>query len=139
MVKKITYKKYLEIFAKTKNSSVEEIFLRQLRCFEHCGKKSVEILNTCFQTPFEFYKLIQALKEKKVEEKDMEDIIAFCYYLHENKKEISVENVLECVDNKEEIEKFKKDIFFSKLIRKNAILEMLNFYCFFDEENKNVN
>ena len=137
--KKITYKKYLEIFAKTKNSSVEEIFLRQLRCFEHCGKKSVEILNTCFQTPFEFYKLIQELKEKKVEEKDMEDIIAFCYYLHENKKEISVENVLECVDNKEEIEKFKKDIFFSKLIRKNAILEMLNFYCFFDEENKNDN
>ena len=63
----------------------------------------------------------------------MEDIIAFCYYLHENKKEINVDNVLECVDNKEEIEKFKKDIFFSKLIRKNAILEMLNFYCFFDE------
>ena len=120
--KKITYKKYLEIFAKTKNSSVEEIFLRQLRCFEHCGKKCVEVLNSCFQTPVEFYNLIQGLKRKKVDENNMEDVIACCYYLHENKKDINVKNVLECFDIKEEIEKFKKDIFFFYLIRKNAIL-----------------
>ena len=131
---KITYKKYLEIFAKTKNSSVEEIFLRQLRCFEHCGKKCVEILNTCFQTPIGFYKLIQGLKKENVDEQNMEEIIACCYYLHEIKKEINVENVLECFDNKEEIEKFKKDIFFTKLLRKNAVIEMLNFYCFYDED-----
>ena len=131
--KKITYKKYLEIFAKTKNSSVEEIFLRQLRCFEHCGKKCVEVLNSCFQTPVEFYNLIQGLKRKKVDENNMEDVIACCYYLHENKKDINVKNVLECFDIKEEIEKFKKDIFFAKLMRKMAVLEMLNFYCFFDE------
>ena len=92
---KITYKKYLEIFAKTKNSSVEEIFLRQLRCFEHCGKKCVEVLNSCFQTPIEFYKLIQGLKKENVDEKNMEEIIACCYYLHENKKKIDIENVLE--------------------------------------------
>ena len=134
--KKITYKKYLEIFAKTKNSSVEEIFLRQLRCFEHCGKKCVEVLNSCFQTPVEFYNLIQGLKRKKVDENNMEDVIACCYYLHENKKDINVKNVLECFDIKEEIEKFKKDIFFAKLMRKMAVLEMLNFYCFYDE-NKN--
>ena len=133
---KITYKKYLEIFAKTKNSSVEEIFLRQLRCFEHCGKKCVEVLNSCFQTPIEFYKLIQGLKKEKVDEKNMEDIIACSYYLHENKKKIDVENILECFDNKEEIKKFKKDIFFAKLMRKNAVLEMLNFYCFYDEEKE---
>ena len=131
---KITYKKYLEIFAKTKNSSVEEIFLRQLRCFEHCGKKCVEVLNSCFQTPIEFYKLIQGLKKEKVDENNMEEIIACCYYLHENKKKIDVKNVLECFDNLEEIEKFKKDILFTKLMRKNAVLEMLNFYCFYDEE-----
>ena len=136
--KKITYKKYLEIFAKTKNSSVEEIFLRQLRCFEHCGKKCVEVLNSCFQTPVEFYNLIQGLKRKKVDENNMEDVIACCYYLHENKKDINVKNVLECFDIKEEIEKFKKDIFFAKLMRKMAVLEMLNFYCFYDE-NKNKN
>lgn len=134
--KKINYKKYLEIFAKTKNSSVEEIFLRQLRCFEHCGKKCVEVLNSCFQTPVEFYNLIQGLKRKKVDENNMEDVIACCYYLHENKKDINVKNVLECFDIKEEIEKFKKDIFFAKLMRKMAVLEMLNFYCFYDE-NKN--
>ena len=134
--KKINYKKYLEIFAKTKNSSVEEIFLRQLRCFEHCGKKCVEVLNSCFQTPVEFYNLIQGLKQKKVDESNMEDVIACCYYLHENKKDINVKNVLECFDIKEEIEKFKKDIFFAKLMRKMAVLEMLNFYCFYDE-NKN--
>ena len=134
---KITYKKYLEIFAKTKNSSVEEIFLRQLRCFEHCGKKCVEVLNSCFQTPIEFYKLIQGLKKENVDEKNMEEIIACCYYLHENKKKIDIENVLECFENQEEIEKFKKDIFFAKLLRKNAVQEMLNFYCFYDDEKEN--
>ena len=134
---KITYKKYLEIFAKTKNSSVEEIFLRQLRCFEHCGKKCVEVLNSCFQTPIEFYKLIQGLKKENVDEKNMEEIIACCYYLHENKKKIDIENVLECFEIQEEIEKFKKDIFFAKLLRKNAVQEMLNFYCFYDDEKEN--
>ena len=134
---KITYKKYLEIFAKTKNSSVEEIFLRQLRCFEHCGKKCVEVLNSCFQTPIEFYKIIQGLKKENVDEKNMEEIIACCYYLHENKKKIDIENVLECFENQEEIEKFKKDIFFAKLLRKNAVQEMLNFYCFYDDEKEN--
>ena len=134
---KMTYKKYLEIFAKTKNSSVEEIFLRQLRCFEHCGKKCVEVLNSCFQTPIEFYKLIQGLKKENVDEKNMEEIIACCYYLHENKKKIDIENVLECFEIQEEIEKFKKDIFFAKLLRKNAVQEMLNFYCFYDDEKEN--
>ena len=134
---KITYKKYIEIFAKTKNSTVEEIFLRQLRCFEHCGKKCVEVLNNCFQTPLSFYKLIQELKKENVNEKDMENIIACCYYLHENKKEINTKNVLKCFDNKDEIEKFKKEIFFTKLLRKLAVLEMLNFYCFYDED-KNI-
>ena len=134
---KITYKKYLEIFAKTKNSSVEEIFLRQLRCFEHCGKKCVEVLNSCFQTPLEFYKLIQELKKENVDEKNMEELIACCYYLYENKKIINAKNVMECFENMEDIEKFKKDIFFSKLMRKNAVQEMLNFYCFYDE-NKNI-
>ena len=134
---KITYKKYLEIFAKTKNSSVEEIFLRQLRCFEHCGKKCVEVLNSCFQTPLEFYKLIQELKKENVDEKNMEELIACCYYLYENKKIINAKNVLECFENMEDIEKFKKDIFFAKLMRKNAVQEMLNFYCFYDE-NKNI-
>ena len=133
---KITYKKYLEIFAKTKNSSVEEIFLRQLRCFEHCGKKCVEVLNSCFQTPIEFYKLIQGLKKENVDEKNMEEIIACCYYLHENKKKINVNNVIECFENQEEIEKFKKDIFFAKLLRKNAVQEMLNFYCFYDDDKE---
>ena len=133
---KITYKKYLEIFAKTKNSSVEEIFLRQLRCFEHCGKKCVEVLNNCFQTPFEFYKIIQGLKKENVDEKKMEELIACCYYLHENKKIINVNNILKCFDNLEEIEKFKKDILFAKLLRKNAVIEMLNFYCFFDEDKQ---
>ena len=133
---KITYKKYLEIFAKTKNSSVEEIFLRQLRCFEHCGKKCVEVLNSCFQTPIEFYKLIQGLKKENVDEKNMEEIIACCYYLHENKKKIDVNNVIECFENQEEIEKFKKDIFFAKLLRKNAVQEMLNFYCFYDDDKE---
>ena len=134
---KITYKKYLEIFAKTKNSSVEEIFLRQLRCFEHCGKKCVEVLNSCFQTPLEFYKLIQELKKENVDEKNMEELIACCYYLYENKKKINAKNVMECFENMEDIEKFKKDIFFAKLMRKNAVQEMLNFYCFYDE-NKNI-
>ena len=135
--KKITYKKYIEIFAKTKNSTIEEIFLRQLRCFEHCGKKCVEILNNCFKTPLSFYQIIQGLKEKKVNEKDMENVIACCYYLHENKKEINVKNILKCFENNDEIEKFKKDIFFTKLLRKLAVLEMLNFYCYFDED-KNI-
>ena len=134
---KITYKKYLEIFAKTKNSSVEEIFLRQLRCFEHCGKKCVEVLNSCFQTPLEFYKLIQELKKENVDEKNMEELISCCYYLYENKKIINAKNVMECFENMEDIEKFKKDIFFAKLMRKNAVQEMLNFYCFYDE-NKNI-
>ena len=134
---KITYKKYLEIFAKTKNSSVEEIFLRQLRCFEHCGKKCVEVLNSCFQTPLEFYKLIQELKKENVDEKNMEELIACCYFLYENKKIINAKNVMECFENMEDIEKFKKDIFFAKLMRKNAVQEMLNFYCFYDE-NKNI-
>ena len=134
---KITYKKYLEIFAKTKNSSVEEIFLRQLRCFEHCGKKCVEVLNSCFQTPLEFYKLIQELKKENVDEKNMEELIACCYYLYENKKIINAKNVMECFENMVDIEKFKKDIFFAKLMRKNAVQEMLNFYCFYDE-NKNI-
>ena len=71
--------------------------------------------------------------------KKMEELIACCYYLHENKKIINVNNILECFDNLEEIEKFKKDILFAKLLRKNAVIEMLNFYCFFDEENKNDN
>jgi len=132
--KKITYKKYVEIFAKTKHSTVEEIFLRQLRCFEHCGKKCVEVLNNCFQTPLSFYQLVQGLKEKKAKEKDMTNIIACCYYLHENNKDINVENVLQCFENKEEIEKFKKEICFTKLLRKLAVLEMLNFYCFYDED-----
>ena len=131
---KITYKKYLEIFAKTKNSTVEEIFLRQLRCFEHCGKKCVEILSNCFQTQLSFYKIIQGLKKKKVSEKNMENFIACCYYLHEKKMEINVENILECFENIEEIEIFKKNIFFSKLFRKSAIIEMLNYYCFYDED-----
>ena len=134
---KITYQKYLEIFAKTKNSSVEEIFLRQLRCFEHCGKKCVEVLNSCFQTPLEFYKLIQELKKENVDEKNMEELIACCYFLYENKKIINAKNVMECFENMEDIEKFKKDIFFAKLMRKNAVQEMLNFYCFYDE-NKNI-
>jgi hypothetical protein len=64
----------------------------------------------------------------------MEEIIACCYYLHENKKNINVKNVMECFDNMDEIEKFKKDVFFAKLLRKNAVVEMLNFYCFYDEE-----
>ena len=135
--KKITYKKYIENFAKTKNSTVEEIFLRQLRCFEHCGKKCVEILNNCFQTQLSFYKLIQGLKKKKVDEKNMENVIACCYYLHENKKDINVQNILKCFENIDEIEKFKKDIFFSKLFRKLAVIEMLNYYCFYNED-KNI-
>ena len=62
---KITYNKYWQIFAETKNSIVEETFLRQLRCFEHCGKKCVEILNNLFQTKLNFNKIIQGLKKKK--------------------------------------------------------------------------
>ena len=135
--KKITYKKYVETFAKTKNSTVEEIFLRQLRCFEHCGKKCVEILNNCFKTQLSFYKLIQGLKKKKVDEKNMENVIACCYYLHENNKDINVQNILKCFENIDEIEKFKKEILFSKLFRKLAVIEMLNYYCFYDED-KNI-
>ena len=133
--KKMNYKKYIEIFAKTKNSTVEEIFLRQLRCFEHCGKKCVEILSNCFQTQLSFYQLIQGLKEQKVNEKEMENIIAICYYLEENKKEINISNVLKCLGNIEEIEKFKKETFFSKILRKLAVIEMLNYYSFYDNNN----
>ena len=68
----------------------------------------------------------------------MEDFIACCYYLHEKKMEINVENILECFENIEEIEKFKKSIFFSKLFRKLAIVEMLNYYCFFDEDKNGI-
>ena len=68
----------------------------------------------------------------------MENFITYCYYLKQNNKDVNIDNVIDCIEKLFNINQIKKIYGLNKTLRSSAIFEILNFYCFYDE-NKNIN
>ncbi len=141
---KITYNQYMKLYAKTKNSNAESIFLRQLRTFDKCGAKGVELINKCFHVPLNLYNIIQRCKKEKIEKEKMKHFISVANYLFEEGKDINEENLIFYLKNKKNFSKIKKGIKSVKKVRKDAIENIINFFGYdlsddSDSDNDNNN
>ena len=133
---KITYNTFMKLYAKTKNSSASSIFLRQLRSFDNCGSKGVELVNKCFQFPLNLYKIVQRCKNEKIKKESMKNLISLASYLYEEGEKINEENIIFYLKNKQNYSKIKKGIKSVKKLRKDAIENIIKFYGydFFDDD-----
>ena len=133
---KITYNTFMKLYAKTKNSSASSIFLRQLRSFDNCGSKGVELVNKCFQFPLNLYKIVQRCKNEKIKKESMKNLISLASYLYEEGEKINEENIIFYLKNKQNYSKIKKGIKSVKKLRKDAIENIIKFYGydFFDND-----
>ena len=125
---KITYNTFMKLYAKTKNSSASSIFLRQLRSFDNCGSKGVELVNKCFQFPLNLYKIVQRCKNEKIKKESMKNLISLASYLYEEGEKINEENIIFYLKNKQNYSKIKKGIKSVKKLRKDAIENIIKFY-----------
>ena len=98
---KITYNTFMKLYAKTKNSSASSIFLRQLRSFDNCGSKGVELVNKCFQFPLNLYKIVQRCKNEKIKKESMKNLKSLASYLYEEGEKINEENIIFYLKNKQ--------------------------------------
>lgn len=109
--------------AKTKYSSIENIFVRQLRCFDDCGAKSVDVLRKVFKCPKFIFELIS-----KIEcEETKENLITVASYLSENNLELTEENII-FYAGPENFRFLKKDVKSIKKIRKTTNTSIVSFY-----------
>ena len=137
---KITYNTFMKLYAKTKNSSASSIFLRQLRSFDNCGSKGVELVNKCFQFPLNLYKIVQRCKNEKIKKESMKNLISLASYLYEEGEKINEENIIFYLKNKQNYSKIKKGIKSVKKVRKDAIENIINFFGYNlsdDSDNEN--
>ena len=137
---KITYNEFMKLYAKTKNSSASSIFLRQLRSFDNCGSKGVELVNKCFQFPLNLYKIVQRCKNEKIKKESMKNLISLASYLYEEGEKINEENIIFYLKNKQNYSKIKKGIKSVKKVRKDAIENIINFFGYNlsdDSDNEN--
>ena len=125
---KVTYDMYVAINSKTKNSNIEQIFLMQLRLFDNCGAKNVEIIDKCFKTPITLYTAIKKCKDEGVSKDNMQNFFTIANYLFENKKEINTENLLYYLNNNENFKKIKKGLKSVKKVKKSVVDQILSFY-----------
>ena len=125
---KITYNTFMKLYAKTKNSSASSIFLRQLRSFDNCGSKGVELVNKCFQFPLNLYKIVQRCKNEKIKKESMKNLISLASYLYEEGEKINEENIIFYLKNNQNYSKIKKGIKSVKKLRKDAIENIIKFY-----------
>ena len=136
---KITYNTFMKLYAKTKNSSASSIFLRQLRSFDNCGSKGVELVNKCFQFPLNLYKIVQRCKNEKIKKESMKNLISLASYLYEEGEKINEENIIFYLKNKQNYSKIKKGIKSVKKLRKDAIENIIKFYGYdFLDDDYNV-
>ena len=136
---KITYNEFMKLYAKTKNSSASSIFLRQLRSFDNCGSKGVELVNKCFQFPLNLYKIVQRCKNEKIKKESMKNLISLASYLYEEGEKINEENIIFYLKNKQNYSKIKKGIKSVKKLRKDAIENIIKFYGYdFLDDDYNV-
>lgn len=136
---KITFDEYMKLNAKTKNASVESVFVQQLRTFNNCGSRSVELIRNVFKCPLYLYRVINRCNEENVSKEEMLNLINIANYLHENKVGSEVNNGNENANkvNENEIVKYFKKEHFSKIkkgiksvkkIRKDTVASIINFY-----------
>jgi ERCC4-type nuclease len=109
--------------AKTRFSTVESIFTRQLRCFDDCGAKSVDVLRKVFKTP----KFIYCLLDNISCEETKENLINVASFLIESNLPLSEENLLH-YSSPHNFKSIKKQIKSVKKIRKNTNSSIINFY-----------
>ena len=137
---KITYNQYMKLYAKTKNSNAESIFLRQLRTFDNCGAKGVELISKCFHVPLNLYNIIQRCKKENIEKEKMKNLMSLANYLFEEGRDVNEENIIFYLKNKQNYSKIKKGIKSVKKVRKDAIENIINFFGFDlsdDSDNEN--
>lgn len=130
---KITYDTFIKINAKTRNANVESIFLRQLRTFDNCGSKSIEIINKCFKYPLCLYSIIKKCKDKGIPQETLGNLINIASYLYNEGKEANTENILYYLSKKENLSKIKKGIKSVKKLRKDTVEQIIKFYGGFDD------
>lgn len=123
--RKVSLAEFISNNAKTKNSSVESIFLRQLRCFDDCGMKSIEIIRQAFKCPKLLYDILKKCDEDPTLVK--ENIINVASYLIENGCEINEVTLLKHI-KEENLSKIKKGLKSAKKIRKTANEMIIQFY-----------
>jgi len=121
--KKILYSEFTQNNAKTKHSTIENIFVRQLRCFDDCGAKSVEILRRVFKCPRYIWEILQSIEEDETKE----NLITAASYLVENKIPVTKENLIHYA-SVENFKSIKKDVKSVKKIRKNTNNSIISFY-----------
>ena len=125
---KITYNQYMKLYAKTKNSNAESIFLRQLRTFDNCGAKGVELINKCFHVPLNLYNIVQRCKKEKIEKENMKNLMSLTNYLLDEGKDVNEDNIIFYLKNKQNYSKIKKGIKSVKKVRKDAIENIIKFF-----------
>lgn len=138
---KITYDTFIKMNAKTRNANVESIFLRQLRTFDNCGSKSIEIINKCFKSPLCLYSVIKKCKDRGISQESLGNLINIASYLYNEGKEANAENIVYYLSKKENLSKIKKGIKSVKKLRKDTVEQIIKFYGGFDdiEEEDNEN
>ncbi len=120
---KFLFSEFTSNNAKTKNSSVENIFVRQLRCFDDCGAKSVEVLRNVFKCPNGMFRIINKINQAETKE----NLFAAGSYLYENSFELDEESIL-LYAQPENFKTLKKEIKSVKKIRKNTNAAIISFY-----------
>ncbi len=123
MPTKILFSEFTSHNAKTKNSSVENIFVRQLRCFDDCGAKSVEVLKNIFKCPRKLFEIMKQIDDPEMKE----NLIIAGSYLYESELDVDQESIL-LYANPENFKTLKKEIKSVKKIRKTTGDSILNFY-----------
>ena len=100
----------------------------QLRLFDNCGAKNVEIIDKCLKTPITLYTAIKKCKDEGVSKDNMQNFFTIANYLFENKKEINTENLLYYLNNNENFKKIKKGLKSVKKVKKSVVDQILSFY-----------
>lgn len=143
--KKVSFDDYMRLNAKTKNASVESIFVQQLRTFNNCGSRSVELIRNVFKCPLCLHKIITRCYNENVSRDEMMNLINIANYLYEKQngdKEANGkvnENEIMKYFKKENYSKIKKGIKSVKKIRKDTIASIINFYLSIKEDEEEEN
>jgi ERCC4-type nuclease len=123
ILNKVLLSEFTQSNAKTKNSSIENIFVRQLRCFDDCGAKSVDVLRKVFKCP----KFIFEIVSKIDCEETKENLITVASYLSENNLELTEDNIINYA-RPENFKFLKKEVKSVKKIRKTTNTSIISFY-----------
>ncbi|MCQ2817716.1 MAG: hypothetical protein MJ252_10670, partial [archaeon] len=132
----MTYEEFTEQCAKSKNATIEQIFVKQLRCFDNCGVKTVDEINQFFKTPLDLFKYVQACKEGGVTKDQMEKFFITMNYLSTEGLDTSKETLVEYLKSNEKMTKVKKAKTKSK-VRHNTLESLFEFFGFSEDNSAN--